>query len=383
VSGRETSLELSYESVLEAATQLVGAAGDHDSFRPALEVLLRAYEREAGLSRTGRKRRWGSCVRYVVNRRRLAAALDAKPDARKLAIRRPLFITGMHRTGTTFLHQLMSQDRGWHAPRLWELVVPALSPYGSENVDERRREAERWLAGFQSVAPQLSNIHPLALDGPEECNHVTRLTFESPMLELMNDVPSYSEWLANRDMSGVYAYHRSYLQHLLSFRPDARLLLKDPFHLWSLGALHGVFPDAAIVVLHRDPLESIPSLCSLCAVVRSTTCDAVDLRRLGDEWVSKWSRALDRMMETRPDADARYLDITHDELTRDAIGTVRRIYEHFDYPLSPGAVDDMQRWHAGRESQPQRHRYDLERFGLDAANMRRRFRTYSDRFGLT
>ena len=67
----------------------------------------------------------------------------------------------------------------------------------------------------------------------------------------------------------AYRHFRDRVAIMQSRVTGRRWLSKSPAHLLFLDTLLETFPDAAIVIPHRDPLEAIPSLCSLISLTRS------------------------------------------------------------------------------------------------------------------
>ena len=106
----------------------------------------------------------------------------------------------------------------------------------------------------------------------------------------MFDVPDFIRWLSRQDYTGKYRYARRQLQLLAWKCPGEYWILKSPAHLFALDALLTVFPDACVVMTHRDPLRVVPSVCSLPAGMRGILTARLDLRRLGAETVEALAR---------------------------------------------------------------------------------------------
>src|SRR5260221_7756810 len=157
---------------------------------PAFRALLEAVDAEARL-RPGRRERFASeLVQLLVTRSRTAAALRAHPEIASLSVPGPVVISGLPRTGTTLLHNLLALLPGNRSYRLWELRAPAF-PSGAPLDQPRRerdaaREAPAWI---ESRAPIFRTIHPMDADAPDECNFLLRPTFTTPVFAWTNHVP--------------------------------------------------------------------------------------------------------------------------------------------------------------------------------------------------
>ena len=150
-----------------------------------------------------------------------------------------------------------------------------------------------------------------------------------------------------------------------------RWTLKAPHHLHYLKELFEVFPGAQVVQTHREPSQSIASICSMNEKLLAMGSDEPDLQWTGDHWSSKWARALQRAMDFR-DADLgdRVIDVWFLDSVRDPIGTVRKVYEHLGRELSPIAEGKMQKWTEDNAREKRAaHEYKLEDYGLSEARI--------------
>src|SRR5579883_1761007 len=163
------------------------------SFVEPLKRLLRAYEQEADLSHFGRYAARFDMLRCLSNLLRLDAAEEQDPSIASRPIERPIFITGLPRSATTFLHTLLAQDPAHAVPRCWQLIYPCpASRFGA-----RLREAEvaLQLRLFRLFSPGLDALHPMSADAPQECTDITAQVFQSLRFDNTHRIPSYQKWL--------------------------------------------------------------------------------------------------------------------------------------------------------------------------------------------
>jgi hypothetical protein len=320
-----------------------------------------------------------------MNRLLLERDRERHPGIAHEQIRRPLIITGLPRSGSTFLHGLLAQDPSSRVPLHWELRFPSPPPERStHDTDPRIERAARHLRWFSRLAPEFRKIHRLGARLPEECVVILSHAFLSFEFSSNWFVPSYQSWLEQQDLEPAYRYHRRFLQHLQWGCPGERWLLKAPPHLPGLRALFAVYPDADVIVTHRDPLEVVPSIASLHVVLRRTFSRAVDPLAVGPEVSRMLVDDIRRGFAARDDGCAppeRFLDVWYTQLLDDPLAVVRRIYWHFDLPLSADAERRMRTYlatHPKDRNGP--HVYSLAQFGLDAEVERARYREYWDRW---
>ena len=86
------------------------------------------------------------------------------------------------------------------------------------------------------------------------------LDFKSHIFQAFAQIPSYSDWLLDADLTSTYLYERRVLK-LLQWRcPAQPWRLKCPTHLVYLEHLNRAFPDARFVMTHREPSEVMLSV---------------------------------------------------------------------------------------------------------------------------
>ena len=125
------------------------------SFIRPFEQLLRACNEEADLSAFGVRALRIDVLRCLRNLLHFDEIEAAWPSILSRPIRAPVFITGMPRSGTTFLHRLILQDPSTIAPRLFQLVYPYASRAGRFGRALRKRWVGLQLALFRIIAPEL------------------------------------------------------------------------------------------------------------------------------------------------------------------------------------------------------------------------------------
>ncbi|MEE8507798.1 MAG: sulfotransferase [Myxococcota bacterium] len=357
-----------------------------DAWRDGLEVILDSAAREAELNPIGREILRGWIHRRLVNRLRVIDWVAEHPEVRRERIEKPLVILGMLRTGTTILCELLACDPANRPLMKWEGLDCCPPPRAeSFRSDPRIRAMVDEMENTYKAVPRLKAIHFEPGDGPTECVALLGQAFRSQDWLGLFHVPSYVSWYHACDMEPAYAYHRLALQ-LLQSRAPGRWSLKAPGHMLALDALFAVYPDARLIVTHRDPVKTVASSASLSFTSRPDSLSTVEL---GDYFGPLWLRInatmVDRMMEFRArhaakDAE-RFLDLHYGDLAKDPIESVRRIYDHFGETLTPDAETAMR---AHLDAHPKGHHgvhhYSLEAVGLAPEQVRERFSEYCARF---
>lgn len=354
------------------------------SYREGLQVFVASLDGEAALSEIGVAALEAQVTTNLVNRLRVTDWLATHPELLRRPIERPLFVLGMPRTGTTLLSYLLDEDPANRSLLRWEALASVPPPTtASLRTDPRVDAAREGQAMLDALNPEFKAIHYEAPDGPTECVAVFAQDFKSLLWETVANVPTYGAWLARTDLTSAYAYHERELQVLQSEAPG-RWTLKSPAHCFGLDALVARYPDARLVMTHRDPVAVVASVCSLVRSLSATFSDADHSAYIATHWTDVVADAVDRVADfRRREGDDRFVDVRYDDLLADPVGEVRRIYTHFEDELDDGAAGRMA---AYVDANPQgvhgRHRYTLEDLGLDRATLEERFAGYRATFGV-
>jgi hypothetical protein len=349
-----------------------------DGFQEPLRLLLRCYAAESDLSFVGRMAvRW-DVIRFLTNLLRLAAEERAAPAIVARPVQAPVFITGLPRSGTTFLHSLLAEDPGNLVPRYWQTVFP----YPEPGVPDRRVElVDRQLRMFARLAPDFPLVHPVTATSPQECSEITAHVFRSLRFDTTHAVPSYRAWLDAAGHEEAYRFHKRFLQHLQHQSGPGQWVLKCPDHVFAMPAIRAVYPDARFVFVHRDPTKVLASVTRLTEILRRPFTRHLDRRLLGRQESDRWAAGAALLMqEAEADNAGMIFHVRHTDLVGDPRGTVTALYQHFGMTLAPEAETRIARAIDVAARAEHGHRYRMEDFGLDPEAERQRFADYIAHF---
>jgi hypothetical protein len=375
--------DLSLESLLAEARAQAGLDDFGDPrFRDGLGVLLETYETTANLSPAGRKRTRRRLVQLLATRLRVEAAWKRHPEVRGIAIERPVYLTGLPRTGTSALFNLLGADPHHRPLLLWEGLFPdPLEGLPAGAPDPRREGLRKLNERDRARNPDFDKVHYVTVDMPEECVLLQAHTFCDVQLGIEPLMEPYAGWFQRQDLRPAYRYYADLLRLLQWQRPGERWLLKSPAHLWALDVLVELFPDTCILWTHRDPLEMMGSYCSMMAMLMAVRA-SFDPKQLGPTVLEYLARSLERALAARDRLDARrFRDVDYRAFVADPLGTVRGVYDHFGLERTPAvdaALADWAREHP--QGKHGAHRYSLEEYGLSAEAVRERLGCYLERF---
>lgn len=356
-------------------------------YRAALDVMCAALNDEANLSARGAAMMREKLVGQLANRLVVEEYFRRHPEIAEIAIDDPLVIVGLPRTGTTLLQRLLAADPRFHSAAWWEARYPA--PLTGETLDAptgRIARAQAEVATMIDCMPQILSIHPLDAMLADEEFMLMEHSFVCAMDSYAN-VPGYTAWLDKQDLTPVYTYLKRMLQFLQwqkerrGVAPAERWLLKTPQHLRALDVLCRVFPRAQVVLTHRDPVQTIPSLASFAHTLWQMYADDPDPLVVGACWNAAMARAIGAAMTARDALPAgRFLDIQFEDTVSDPLGVAETVYRFAGMPLDVPRRAEMTDWVArnGRDKRAA-HDYSIARFGFTEAQLALDFAAYRAR----
>ncbi len=357
-------------------------------FREPMERLLFSLDREAHLTESGRTAQRERVIGSLVTRLSAEALIAEHPEIEGEKLDAPLVIVGPTRSGTTRLHRMLSVDPRHFTVLWWENRSPVPRPGTDWRRDDPRiAEAREEVHQVLIAAPQMKAIHPWDPMGPDEDALLCEHAFLSYVPESSVHVPSYRDWMQDQDVTPSYQYLARMLRILQWQKRERgerglRWVLKTPQHLGFIATFCRVFPDARIVQTHRDPLSAVPSAASMYSTLWQITSDEVDLASVGRQCRDRLELDLARFLTFRAgEQPDRFFDVWYDDMERDSIGPVERLYAWLGTPFLPETRRSLEAWLVdnAREKRPP-HRYTFESFGLSKDDLLTRFADYRERF---
>jgi len=316
------------------------------------------------------------CLRtraFVAERRRREPAIAEE------VIEAPVVVTGPARSGTTILFELLGLDPGLRTPVATDVLHP-VPPAGTGD-DERRAMTEAEQELWADVQPEFAALHELRSDLPVECITICAPSFAGSHWAMV--LTDQGGWVP--DVAADLAFHRALLQTVQHGRPRRRWLLKTPGYVFMLDDLLAAYPDACIVVTHRDPARTMPSTVSTTAMVQWLRTDRVDVDGLSALIGAVFTAALDALARRRDDGSLPgvYGDVRFSDLMDDPVAAIAGAYAAIDRELTAEHREAIGRYLAAKpRGKHGAHRYSAEDWGFDAGTLRADLAGYMGRFGV-
>lgn len=369
------------EHLLAEAQECTGL-GDFGpgDFREGLGVLLASLDKDGDLAASTDEAVLGDLRRRLANRLEVEAWYGEHPEVDGVPVLGPVDITGLPRTGTTALADMLSLDPQFRCLRGWEQTKPCPPPVlADEDSDPRRLQ---FLRAQQQRSSEHQAMHTVEVDATMEDTDLLGMAFHGQ--QMMLPVPSYRDWWRDADLTETYRYHRRVVKLLGSRRPPELWLFKAPHHKFHLEALAAAYPDIRFVMTHRDPGKVVPSYTSLVSSIMPSPARDRDLPTLGREISDHLRVGMERAISARDRlGEGRFLDVHHQQLVEDTKTTLRGVYDWLGLELTGPTERAMLAWQdANRMGSRGTHRYTAEQFGLSADRIRSDYDFYVRRFGV-
>ena len=377
---------MTIEEIIAEATARTGLTNIGDPVvLDGLARLIAAYQGEARLTAHGMAMKRETLISNIAIRMQVEDWLARHPELLDRPIAKPLFVFGLPRTGTNLMVNLLAADPARRCFLNWEWGAPMPPAMPEELHAGPRYEAAKARSEAALVhVPHIAAIHFEEADSPSECQFLMTPSFCAQVYEAQADIPSWRHWFLHQaDYLPAFRFHKRMLQ-ALQHHTGGRWTLKNPWHPLFLDALTTVYPDAQLVMTHRDPAEVVGSCCSLIKYVRQMFSDEVDLKGIGESFMDTFEIMIARAgaYKARHGADS-ILDVQYADNMRDPMGVVRRIYQHFGERLSEEAEAAMLAYlEANPKGKHGSHSYDLAEYGLSKQGVRERFKDYVESYDI-
>jgi hypothetical protein len=377
------------EALMAEARRIAGADdwGDED-FREPFEALVAAINAEAELTPQGLARTKSYILRRLVGRLRLYQDRKTYPGIAQEEIRKPLFVTGLGRSGTSYLNALLATDPSSHAPLHWQIWTLSPPPNHPDTDNAPQIEAGEHLIQFEGWQDEaMRDKHDFSATNAAEDTLIQDYAFVANSAVSFWNVPSFGAWLAKADFSATYRFERKVLQALQFGDKRDRWVLKSPLHLRQLSYLFGEFPDAQVVVNHRDPVKSLASSASFIVALKKQfgNAQAPPDRNQALAMMESSAQSLEALISRRadPKVDEVFVDVNYMDLESNPLGQVAKVYDHFGIEFTDVARRNMQdHIDNNRKGKFGAHRYDITDSGLRVEEVRERFKFYTDYFDI-
>ena len=366
----------------EAARQATGLSDfGSDDYREGLARALSAFDADLPDDPATRAKAFAFSLPGLIGRLHSEAGWTQTPACLSDPIVRPLVIAGIPRTGTTALHQILALDPRFQGLESWIIPNPIVRPpRDTWPAHPLYRAAVERAKAIEKASPRAVGLHRIEPWDVDECLALMLQTFVTNQLPSLLDLPSYDDWYLGEDELSSYRRLADNLRLIGHEDHEKTWLLKNPTHFLRIGSLLEVFPDACVILTHRDPVATLVSLSSMLAAYRGDPePGSPELKRIGPRQLRVYEQATTHTRSVRARRPESFHYVYQEELAKDPMGIVRGIYARFGLELTTPTAAKMDSW---IRAQPERdavlargrQQARPEDYGLRAEEIRERLR---------
>jgi len=297
-------------------------------------------------------------------------------------------ILGHGRTGTTILHEVMSTDPQFRIVKRWEAMFPCPPPeaetYGS---DPRIDRADKLITIFDRVTPEWKAMHKFGGGLPVECAEYLYASFLSNVFVFSFQIPSYAAYLAEQDVGYTIRWHQRYLKLLQWKYKKDHWLLKNPIWIDYIPEVLEYYPDAKIILTHRDPITVSDSFTNVMGTIFWWRTDDPWGGGMLDSLVMADGRSETqaRLMQWMQDGTLRpgfVSNVLYADFMQDPAATIERCHADLGLPFSDASAESVRRYLAAKpKGSHGKFEYDRAQAEQIAAE-REKFRAYQEFFSV-
>ncbi len=291
-----------------------------------------------------------------------------------------ILITGLQRTGTTFLQRLLGALPEFRGVISWEIVNPV--PTSKKKTYHGKKLAWIGHKALNYINPEFKAIHALNHNSLDEEVALMEHCFMSSILEAVFNTPNYSRWLEAQDQKPAYEDLKMWLQLLIWRKPAQQyLLLKSPHHMEYLHDFSVVFPNTKIIHMHRDPIETMASYCSMMHYSKKMFQPSSKPYEIGQHWLRKNKRLVKHCQAYKDDYPEQFIDVRYKDLVKDPILSAQSIYKELDLTWTEEHTRLAKAYCIEhKKNKFGRHVYSLDDYGLNDQMIKEHFAPYYEQY---
>lgn len=309
----------------------------------------------------------------------------------------PVFIIGNPRSGTTFMHRLMSLDeeRFTHT-RLDETILPSITLMKMARLTSRIDKAiggpwNWFLKGLERVMfGKWKNIHPMGFSQPEEDEGFYVYSLMTPAVMMLcpflcsrKDL-MLQDQLPNGSRRRLFAYYRNTLQRLMRAQNSNKVYLaKNVLSTGRINSILELFPDSKVIYLIRNPREAVPSFVSMFSIPwkahsKKLLNGSDEIKDMAQIVIDYYHYFMKQQQQIDPE---KLITIRYDDLVAMPKETVLEIYEHLGFKPTKKFLQKLEESTQKARKYSSKHSYSLEQFGLDEEWVRTSLKPVLEKYG--
>ncbi len=313
-----------------------------------------------------------------------------------IEVKKPLFIVGVPRSGTTFLHRMLSKDEQFTAIKSWEMIfAPTITQklfwrgFGKLDALIGAPLYKGYVFLEKSVASDFNKIHKVGLFETEEDEVLFLTSFTScylyfffPDYRLIENYVYFDEKLSPEMRQKIMGFrHLLIKKHMYVFGPDKIYMTKNPADCGKIASIFDEFPDAEMVYLVRTPYECVPSVMNLYANmynIANGPMDNAHLKELARLSTIYWYQYAGDTVEKYPEEHR--IIVKYSDLVAQPKATAEKIYATLNYEMTDKFHQTLEEEEEKASKYTSKHHYDVSTHGLTVEEITENYASVFSRY---
>lgn len=295
---------------------------------------------------------------------------------KKVKIKNPVFIIANPRSGTTYLHRLISQDDDRFAytkfahtffmtasfTKFANLIKWIDSHAGNLIRNSMNKIDEVFWGGWD-------NIHAMGFNKAEEDELPFAQTMMStgvflpfPYFHLIDDNKFLDKEPPSVRKSTMDFYESCVKRFMHASGKDKTYLSKNVMSTGRFKSLMERFPDAKVIYIARHPYEALPSFASMFSSMYSSVPHNDPSRLAWSELGIQFYQYLAEMRRDIP--PSQFIALKYDDLVESPKETVLKVYSHFNWKASKNFTEALENEQQRQKNYQSAHEYSLDKYNL-------------------
>ncbi|MFO7840775.1 MAG: sulfotransferase [Fidelibacterota bacterium] len=258
----------------------------------------------------------------------------------------PVFVIGHWRSGTTFLHYILSKDERFGYLCNYQALIFNIALLSKKMMRALSRPF------FPKERPQdsikMSPYYPAEEEQPFTTisTRSGMHTFFFPHNRSYFDKYNLFKGITPKEKKHWKKDYLYLLKNISLYNDNKPLLLKNPHNTGRVKELLELFPDAKFIFLHRDPYTTYMSMMHLFdTVVRTQFFQRISDAEIHELVIYMFRETLKKYMHDRSQVpEGNLAEVSYAELTGDPLGAVKNIYTKLGLPGYNEAEPNMRRY---------------------------------------
>ena len=313
-------------------------------------------------------------------RQRYLKYLEFNPNVKNTKINQPIFVSGLPRSGTTYLHNLLIHFLDRDGLKFWELTEP-IPYFNNSYLDIKVRKIKTFIlfSLYRKLTPNLQLMHPVSLNSYEECWHLFKISLGIYNLNFQFSVNNFGNWIRNNTIDQTYYEYKMMLKIISQSNKKDNLVLKCPEHILFYKQLVDNFRDYKIIWIHRDPVKVISSYSSMIYEIQKFFLKASNKEEVGKFVAKYFYDMIDKGLKSRDSSNIKVTDINYLDLKNNPENSIKNISKDIDVKIKNNkpfqTIKQLKKLKSKKT-------YSPEEFGINKNKIYQKFNNYMKRFNV-